>query len=56
MKLRRFTFAARHDRRAAPRLASVEGVQSKLQRVVRLALEHMRADATAVLHSKGGFF
>ena len=25
--------------------ASVEGVQSKLQRIVRLALEHVRGDA-----------
>ena len=29
-----------------PRPASVEGVQSKRQRVVRFALKHMRGDAT----------
>jgi hypothetical protein len=31
-----------------PRLASIEGVQSKLQRVVRLALEHVCGNAREV--------
>jgi hypothetical protein len=33
------------DRDTAPRRASIEGVQSKLQRVVRLTLEHVRGNA-----------
>src|SRR5712675_255753 len=33
---------------ATSRLISIEGMQSKLQRVVRLAFEHMRGDAREV--------
>src|SRR5258708_2542570 len=33
---------------ATSRLVSIEGMQSKLQRVVRLAFEHMRGDAREV--------